>query len=103
LKNDPGAFSAPRTFICSGKTAPGYFMAKLIIKFINSVAEVINNDRSLGGKIKLLFLENYGVSLAERIFPAGDVSEQISTAGTEASGTGCMKFYGKRRPDRRHA
>jgi starch phosphorylase len=92
LKNDPGAFSAPRTFICSGKTAPGYFMAKLIIKFINSVAEVINNDRSLGGKIKLLFLENYGVSLAERIFPAGDVSEQISTAGTEASGTGCMKF-----------
>ncbi len=92
LKKDPSSSFLPRTFIFSGKAAPGYFMAKLIIKFINSVADVINKDKSLHDRIKVVFLENYRVSLAEKIFPASDLSEQISTAGTEASGTGCMKF-----------
>lgn len=92
LKNEPGKFMQPRTFILGGKAAPGYAMAKLIIKFINSVAHVVNSDKSIGDKIKVIFLENYRVSLAEKIFPASDLSEQISTAGTEASGTGNMKF-----------
>lgn len=92
LKDDPNTFSTPRTFIIGGKAAPGYFMAKLILKFINSVADVVNNDKSINDKLKVVFLANYGVSLAEKIFPASNLSEQISTAGTEASGTGCMKF-----------
>ncbi|MDD5069279.1 MAG: glycogen/starch/alpha-glucan phosphorylase [Candidatus Omnitrophica bacterium] len=92
IKNDPNGFCVPRTFIFGGKAAPGYFMAKLIIKFVNNIAEVINKDRSIKGKLRVVFLENYRVSLAERIFPASDLSEQISTAGKEASGTGCMKF-----------
>ena len=92
IKNNPGQFIQPRTFFVGGKAAPGYFMAKLSIKFINSIAAVINQDKDLAGKIRVIFLENYRVSLAEKIFPASDLSEQISTAGTEASGTGNMKF-----------
>ncbi|MFA5337181.1 MAG: glycogen/starch/alpha-glucan phosphorylase [Candidatus Omnitrophota bacterium] len=92
VKNNPRTSFIPRTFIVAGKANPGYFMAKLIIKFINSIADVVNSDKAIGDKLKVVFLENYRVSLAERIFPASDLSEQISTAGTEASGTGCMKF-----------
>ncbi len=82
----------PRTFIFSGKAAPGYEAAKLIIKLINNISCVINGDKSINGLINVFFLPNYSVSLAERIFPAAELSEQISTAGTEASGTGNMKF-----------
>lgn len=92
LKKDPSSVALPRTFIFSGKAAPGYYMAKLIIKFISSMADMINKDRAVAEKMKVVFLENYRVSLAEKIFPASELSEQISTAGTEASGTGCMKF-----------
>jgi glycogen phosphorylase len=92
LKHSPNEFIYPRTFMIGGKAAPSYSMAKLTIKFINNIADIINHDKSVNDKIRLIFLENYRVSLAERIFPASDLSEQISTAGTEASGTGNMKF-----------
>jgi starch phosphorylase len=92
IKKDPGVEVTPRTVIYGGKAAPGYFMAKLIIQLINSVARVVNSDPDVKDRLKVVFFPNFNVTTGQMIYPAADLSEQISTAGKEASGTGNMKF-----------
>ncbi|MDY7023073.1 MAG: glycogen/starch/alpha-glucan phosphorylase, partial [Cyanobacteriota bacterium] len=92
IKKDPNIDIPSRTFIFGGKAAPSYFMAKLIIKLINSVAAVVNNDPDVRGRLKVVFIPDYNVTNSQPVYPASDLSEQISMAGKEASGTGNMKF-----------
>src|SRR6202023_2095070 len=92
IKNNPSLTLQPRTFIFGGKAAPGYALAKLMIKLITSVGEVVNRDPDVKDRLKVVVLPNFNVTIGQRVYPAADLSEQISTAGKEASGTGNMKF-----------
>src|SRR6266480_7999583 len=92
LRHNAGCDAPPRTVLFAGKAAPGYMMAKLIIKLVHSVADVVNNNRAIAGRLRVVFVPDYNVKNSRRIFPGADLSEQISTAGKEASGTSNMKF-----------
>ena len=92
IKENPNAEFTPKTYIFGAKAAPGYYMAKQIIRLIFAVKKLVENDPDTKDKLHVVYLENYSVSLSEKLMPASEVSEQISLAGKEASGTGCMKF-----------
>src|SRR5258708_27828461 len=92
IKSNPAIEVHPRAFIVGGKEAPGYHLAKLMIKLITAVGDVVNRDPDVRGRLKVVFLPNFNVTNGQRVYPAADLSEQISTAGKEASGTGNIKF-----------